>query len=154
MTISGVDVAGAVAGLLDGSTFGWLCEQAASPITAAAAAVLRVNDRCRGIDSGRPRYSAMPDSWWATDIAGAPTGAMEVTVGNMVLMTATPAKPVARPFAVMGCPLGGPKSTLRLPAGAMTQLFTAFDYAHERPMAGSVGVSTASIRGGKGAQDG
>src|ERR1700722_3637854 len=77
---------------------------------------------------------------------------MEVTVGHPALMTAAAATPVARGFAVTGCPFGGPKSTLRLPAGAKTRLLTAFDYTHERPRAGSVEGSTASFRGGKGAQ--
>jgi hypothetical protein len=69
-------------------------------------------------------------------------------------MTAPAAKPVARGFAVTGCPFGGPKSTLRLPVGGNTPLSTAFEFTHERPMAGSVERSTASFRGGKGAQDG
>jgi hypothetical protein len=46
-------------------------------------------------------------------------------------MTGTAATPVARGFAVTECPLGGPKSTLRLPAGRKTRLLTAFDYTHE-----------------------
>ncbi len=79
---------------------------------------------------------------------------MEVTVGNTALITVTAATPVARGFAVTGCPFGSPKSTLRLPAGAKTRLLTAFDYAHERPIAGSVKTSTALFRGGKGAQHG
>jgi hypothetical protein len=59
VTISGLDVGAAVAELLDGSTFGWLCEQPASPRVAARVATLRATDRCRGIGSGgraiRPR---------------------------------------------------------------------------------------------------
>jgi hypothetical protein len=153
-TISGLEVGVNAAELVDGSTLGSLCEQPASPKAATAVAALSATDRCRCIQSGGPGYSARPDSWRGLDVTVGPTGAMEVTVGNIALMTATTAMPVARAFTVTGCPFGSPKSTPRLPAGAMTQLFMAFDYTHEEPMAGSVEGSTASIRGGKGAQHG
>jgi hypothetical protein len=154
VTISGLEVGDTAAELVDGSTLGSLCEHPASPKAATAVAALSATDRCRCIHTGRPGYSATPDSWTGLEVAVGSTGAMEVTVGNIALMTATTAMPVARAFAVTGCPFGGPKSTPRLPAGATTQLFTAFDYTHEQPMAGSVEASTASIRGGKGAQHG
>src|ERR1700733_1368740 len=153
-TISGLEVGDTTTELVDGSTLGSLCEHPASPKAAAAVAALSATDRCRCILTGRPGYSATPDSWRGLEVAVGPTGAMEVTLGNIALLTATTAMPVARAFAVIGCPFGGPKPTPRLPAGAMTQLFTAFDYTHEQRLAGSVEASTASIRGGKGAQHG
>jgi hypothetical protein len=52
------------------------------------------------------------------------------------------------------CPFNRRDSRQRLPVGPATRLLTAFVSAHQPAIAGSVEGSTASFRGGKGAQDG
>lgn len=101
--MTGLDAAGVGAEGLDDATLGSLwCEHPESPMVATAVAALSATDSCRCIQSGRPSYSATPDSCSGAVAGVGPTDAMHVTPVLAAAMFATAATPVARPFAITG----------------------------------------------------
>jgi hypothetical protein len=100
--MTGLDAAATGAEGLDDATLGSLCEHPESPMAATAVAALSATDRCRCIQSGRPSYSATPDSCSGVIADVGPANAMQVTPAVAAAMVATAATPVARAFAITG----------------------------------------------------
>lgn len=100
--MTGLDAAGTGAEGLDGATLGSLCEHPESPMAATAVAALNATDRYRSIQSGRPSYSATPDSCSGVVADVGPPDAMQVTPAVAAPTFATAATPVARAFGITG----------------------------------------------------
>jgi hypothetical protein len=98
--MTGLDAAGVGAEGLDDATLGSLCEHPDSQMTATAVAALSATDRCRCIQSGRPCYSATPDSCGGVIADLGPTNAMQVTPAVAAATFATATTPVARAFGI------------------------------------------------------